>query len=140
MNRATHRLWEVADDRANTIIKYIDAMLYEMTMMEEITFSKTLKKPDNHTRYLVRTRDIEHVITLNGNSLFMTARILDKTTKQIRRSLRKIERWLGVQIFSDLQTSHEKLKVLTPVGKQLYPYLTKIHSYYQEILELAKEG
>ena len=137
VNQTPDRLWDIADDRAAIIIRHIDAILHEMTMIEEFAFIATLKKPSPYTRSLLRTGDIERVVVLRGNSLTTTARILDVGRNKVRRSVVKIERWLGVKIYADLQRGTERLKVLSQIGEQLYPYLVKIHSHYQDILELC---
>jgi len=137
VNQTPDRLWNIADDRAAIIIKHIDAILHEMDTIEDMTFIATLKKANEYTRYLVRTGDIERIVVLRGHSLATAARILDVERHKIKRSLAKIDRWLGVKIYANLQRGTEQLKVLTQIGEQLYPYLVKIHSHYQDILELA---
>lgn len=138
-NQTRDRLWNIADDKARTIIKYIDAMLFAMTMAEETAFVASLQKPDAEIRHRLRTEDIGRVVVLNGNSITLTARSLgDIGFNQVADSLAKIEKWLGVQLYSNRQSGRNKLKILTRAGERVFPYLVKIYSYYEDILELVQ--
>lgn len=139
LNQNRDRLWDIADNRARIIIGHIDAILYDMMMAEETAFIVRRQKPDPHARYLLRTRDIERVLALNGNSIMLTSLILKTGKTPIDKSLKKVEQWLGINLYSDLSSGHEKIKVLTGGGELVFPRLAKIHSYYEEILELTEE-
>ena len=137
-NQTRERLWNVADDRARIIMHHIDAMLREMTLVEETAFIIHRHNPDIKTRYSLRTSDIKKVLTLEGNSISMTAQILNVGRPSIETSLAKAERWLGIRFYCDWRSGNEKLKVLTKDGERLQPYLAKIDSHFEEILELTK--
>jgi len=138
-NRTPDHLWNIANDKARTIIKYIDAMLFAMTMAEETAFIASLQKPDAEIRHRLRTEDIERVVVLNGNSITLTARSLgDIDFNQVADSLAKIEKWLGIQLYSNRQSGRNKFKILTRAGERVFPYLVKIYSYYEDILELVQ--
>lgn len=136
LNQGHERLWQVAGEKPRIIIDHIDAMLHDMTMAEEFAFIASRKNPSPDARYLIRTRDIERVLVLNGNRAATAARILECSDRAVLVSSEKVERWLGITLFEDLETGNRKIKVLTQGGEKVLPYLAKIYSHYQEILEL----
>lgn len=137
-NQTRERLWEVADDRARIIMRYIDAILHEMTLAEENAFIVHRHDADKETRWLLRTSDIKKALALEGNSVSMAAKILGISRPSIEISLAKVERWLGIQLYTDWQSGYENLKVLTKDGERVRPNLARIDSYFEEILGLTK--
>lgn len=139
LNQSHRKSWELCDGTARTIIGYIDEIVASIDSAEGIAMTLGSTQAHQGTRQWLRTGEIERVVLLNGNSISLTARLLNIGRTQISDALVKIEKWLGVEIYSSMPSIGEKYKVPNRAGELILPCLRRIYSSYEDILELVND-